>query len=61
MKKENQVTEPTPKYEYELGEPPITFEESLELPYYGEDSLFCDTEFLETIIGKPLKKVDECR
>lgn len=56
IKQKNTVTN-----KYSLGEPPITFEESLQIPVHGEESLFCDTEFLESFFKKPIKKSKECK
>ena len=38
-----------------------TYDESLNLDITGSDSLFCDTDFLERILGKKLKKTDDCK
>lgn len=35
-------------------------DESLDADLKGEESLFCDTEFLETILKKPIKKSEGC-
>lgn len=38
-----------------------SFIKSFKLDYKGEDSLFCDTEFLESFFKKPIKKTKECK
>lgn len=48
-------------HEYKQNINNEVYESSLEIPYYGEESLFCDTKFLEKIIGKPVKKTKECK
>lgn len=34
---------------------------SFEVDYKGEDTLFCDTEFLEKIMRLPIKNNNECK
>jgi hypothetical protein len=39
----------------------ITYDDSFDTEITGEDSLFCDTGFLEQITGKKLKKTAKCK
>lgn len=38
----------------------VTYDESFETEITGNDSLFCDADFLEKFLGKKIKKTDEC-
>lgn len=47
-------------YEHEWRSREKRFIESFETEVEGEETLFCDTEFLEKIFGKSVKKSEKC-
>lgn len=49
-----------PRRHFKLDKETI-FKESFETPITGEDSLFCDTDFLEKFFGKNIKKSSDCK
>ena len=62
LKKEHEQKEKRKKYLESLIEiKPDSLQTSFESKIEGEDTLFCDTAFLEAFFQKPIKKAKECK